>query len=430
MGVPKTADVVVVGGGIVGTSTAAAIAARGANVVLVEKESEPAREGSGRAQGSLRVQGRHASEFPLALEALDLWKEAAEDGDFEFVQGGNLYFQTREEEASVLRHLVEEAHEAGLKDVELLTADQVREIMPQATGPFLGAMWSPIDAQVQPEKSTKYFAEKAERNGATLCFGVKATGLIQVRGQIRAVETSQGTISTERVVVAGGVWTPYLTRTVGVKVPLMPVVMSELETTEMPPIFDQTIRAFGFGARQRPDGRTVISAGLNAKVGHDVSLADFNGLRFWLPRAMSFRKALKLRLDLPRVIHQLRYAATQDTRLIPDTSPEPRADKALVESSLERMAKVIPAYQEARVGRYWAGLVDMTPDGLPIVDGNVGVVGLSVITGLAGHGLHLGPVLGEIGAELALEGKTSRPIESFSLHRYASGTVDSPEMMI
>ena len=430
MSVPKTADVVVVGGGVVGVSTAAALAARGATVVLVEKESEPAREGSGRAQGSLRVQGRHAAEFPLALEALDLWKEAAEDGDFEFVQGGNLYFQTREEEGLVLRHLVEEAHDAGLNDVELLDADQVREIMPQATGPFLGAMWSPIDAQAQPEKSTMYFAGKAERNGATLCFGVKATGLVQVRGQISAVVTSHGTISTERVVVAGGVWTPYLTRTVGVTVPLMPVVMSELETTEMPPIFDQTIRAFGFGARQRPNGRTVISAGLNAKVGHDVSLADLNGLRFWLPRAMSFRKALKLRLDLPQVMRQLRYAATQDTRLIPDTSPEPRVDVALVDSSLERMAKVIPAFQDARVGRYWAGLVDMTPDGLPIVDGNVGVVGLSVITGLAGHGLHLGPVLGEIGADLALESKTSRPIESFSLHRYASGKVDSPEMMI
>ena len=430
MTVPKTADVVVIGGGIVGAATARAIAFRGASVVLIEKESEPAREGSGRAQGSLRVQGRHASELPLALEALEMWKEAADEGDFEFVQGGNLYFQTTPEESSVLAHLVKEAHGAGLKEVELLTPDRVREIMPEATGPFLGAMWSPIDAQAQPDISTKYFARKAKDAGAMLCFGVKATRLYAVRGEIAAVETSAGTIATNRVVLAGGVWTPYLAHTVGVKVPLMPVVMSELETAAMPPIFSQTIRAFGFGARQRPNGRTVISAGLNAKVGHDVTLADFNGLKFWLPRAMSFRKALKLRLDLPRTLRQVARFSTLDTSLIPDTSPEPRVDKPLVDTSLTRMAKVIPAYQDAKIERRWAGLVDMTPDGLPIIDDSPGVDGLTIITGLAGHGLHLGPVLGEIGAELALNETKSRPIDHLSLARFSSGSVSKPEMMI
>lgn len=430
MSLPKTADVVVIGSGIVGAATAAAVAARGASVVLIEKELQPAREGSGRAQGSLRVQGRHRAEFPLALEALDMWKEAAEDGDFEFVQGGNLYFQTTPEERGVLEGLVAEAHAAGLKDVELLTPDQVREVMPAASGPFLGAMWSAIDAQAQPEKATQYFADKAERNGVTTCFGVKATALREVRGQIGEVHTSAGVISTNRVVVAGGVWTPYLTSTVGVKVPLMPVIMSELETAPLPPLFTQTIRAFGFGARQRPNGRTVVSAGLNAKIGHDVSLSDLNGLKYWLPRAMSFRKALKLRLDIPRSLRQIGYRSTLDTRLVPHASPEPRVDYKLVDASLARMARVIPAFADAQVARYWAGLVDMTPDGLPIIDGNVGVEGLSVVTGLAGHGLHLGPVLGEIAAELALEGATSRPIEAFSLSRYAGGNVGSPEMMI
>ena len=139
------------------------------------------------------------------------------------------------------------------------------------------------------------------------------------------------------MVVAGGVWTPYLTKTVGVKVPLMPVVMSELETEPVKPLFTQTIRAFGFGARQRPNGRVVVSAGLNAKVGHGVSLSDFNDLKYWLPRAMSFRKALKLNLDLQRILQQVRHRSTLTTELIPQTSPEPRVDKPLVHSSLTRL---------------------------------------------------------------------------------------------
>lgn len=230
--------------------------------------------------------------------------------------------------------------------------------------------------------------------------------------------------------MAGGVWTPYLLKSVGVKIPLMPVVMSELETAPMPPLFEPTIRAFGFGARQRPDGRTVISAGLNATVGHRVTLSDFNGLRYWLPRAMTFRKNIKLRLDMRRVLEQVRARSTLDTRLVPDKSPEPAADRPLVDSSLRRMASVIPALKVATVERYWAGLVDMTPDGSPVIDGALGPTGLTAITGLCGHGLHLGPVLGEIAADLSLDGHTGRPIGAFSLDRYTSGEVGRPEMTI
>lgn len=430
MTLPTTADVVVIGGGIVGSTTAGAIARRGQSVVLIEKEAGPAREGSGRAQGSLRVQGRHAAEFPLAVESLELWKAAADEGNFEFVQGGNLYMQTSEAERSVLEHLVAEAHKSGLTDVTLLDADQTRELVPGATGSFYGAMWSPIDAQAQPDTSTKFFAAQAERAGAMLCFGVKALKLEVLRGGMYAVHTSAGIINTERVVVACGVWTPHIARTAGLRVPVMPVVMSELETAPLPPILGPTIRAFGFGARQRPNGRTVVSAGLNAKVGHGLSFADTNGLRYWLPRAMSFRKALKLSIDVPKIMSQVRHGKAIDPRLVPDTSPEPTVDRKLVEDSLDRMSGFIPAFREAKISRYWAGLVDMTPDGLPIIDGNLGIDGLTIITGLAGHGWHLGPVLGEIGAELALDGVTTRPIETFSLERFSSGKVDSPEMMI
>lgn len=430
MSLPANADVVVVGSGIVGAATAAALAVRGARVVLVEKEEGPGREGSGRAQGSLRVQGRHGAEFPLAIESLRLWEEAALEGDFEFVAGGNLYFQTTEAERVVLTRLVREAHEAGLTGVELLDPEQAREIIPCATGPFLGAMWSPIDRQAQPAKATDHFARRAEHSGADIVFGVKATRILEARGRVSGIDTTAGRIRADAVVVAGGVWTPHLVKTVGVRVPLMPVVMSELETEPLPPLFSQTIRAFGFGARQRPNGRTVVSAGLNATVRHDVTLADFNGLRYWLPRAMAFRDNIRLGLGSRQIMNQLRFRSTLDTRLIPDASSEPRFDQHLVDGSLKRMARVIPAFENAGVGRYWAGLVDMTPDGLPIIDDQAGPEGLTVITGLCGHGLHLGPVLGEIAADLSLDGHTPRPIEAFRLDRYAARNVDRPAMLI
>src|SRR4029077_5859802 len=107
--------------------------------------------------------------------------------------------------------------------------------------------------------------------------GVKATRVSTTADRVMGIETTAGTLATDALVVAAGVWTPDLTRTVGIDVPIMPVVMSELETKPVPPLFKATLRGFGFGARQRPGGQLVVSAGLNARVWHSVSLADLHG---------------------------------------------------------------------------------------------------------------------------------------------------------
>jgi glycine/D-amino acid oxidase-like deaminating enzyme len=432
MGMPATADVVVVGSGITGAATAAAVAARGAAVVLVDKEDGPAREGSGRAQGSLRLQGRHPSEFPLAQESLQLWGRAAQEDpghDIELATGGNLYFCTSEDEKPLLMSLVGHARAAGLTGAEYLARDRTREIVPTAAGPFLGAMWSPVDAQCQPDKGTRLFVRRAERAGARFAYGVKATRLLESRGQITGVQTTRGRVGAGTVVVAAGVWTPHLLTTVGITVPLMPVCLSEVQTQALAPLFRPTIRAFGFGARQRPDGRIVVSGGLGARVTRRVSLYDLGGLRYWLPRARMFRKNLRLRVDGAQILREIRHRTPLSTALIPQPSPEPAPDRPSVDAALSRLAAVFPGAAGARAERYWAGLVDMTPDGLPVIDGTCGPLGLTVVTGLSGHGLALGPVLGEIAADLALDGSTGRPIEPFSLARF-TGKVASPGLMI
>ena len=101
-----------------------------------------------------------------------------------------------------------------------------------------------------------------------------------------------------------------------------------------------------------------------------------------------------------------------------------------MQSALAKLQGVLPGLDGAKIGRYWGGLVDMTPDGLPVIDGGAGPQGLTIITGLCGHGFTLGPVLGEIASDLSLDGVTSRPIEEFRLSRYSDGNVGKPEMMI
>jgi glycine/D-amino acid oxidase-like deaminating enzyme len=184
-----------------------------------------------------------------------------------------------------------------------------------------------------------------------------------------------------------------------------------------------------FGARQRPDGRLVVSAGLGARVTRRASFYDLNGLRFWLPRANTFRKSLRIRVDARQVARELRFRRSLGADLVPVPSPEPGADRRSVDDALHRLARVFPAAGGAVVQRYWGGLVDMTPDGLPVIEDRAGPDGLVVVAGLCGHGLALGPVLGEIAADLALDGTTQRPIAPFCLARFA-GEVASPEVMI
>jgi glycine/D-amino acid oxidase-like deaminating enzyme len=438
---PRTADVVVVGSGVVGAATAAALAERGARCVVVDKEAGPAREGSGRAQGSLRVQGRHPSEFPLAVRAMTAWAQAiAEDPDVagpaaradldpELRTGGNLYLATSPPDVAMLRLLAEKAVAAGLDAVRYVDAAGAREIVPAAAGPFLGAMWSPYDAQAQPDLATRVWVRRAERAGAHFCYRSTVTTVTTSASRVTGVRTTRGHVAADRVVAAPGVWAAHLLAGVGVRLPLMPVSLSEVETAPLPPLFAPTVRAAGFGARQRPDGRLVVSAGLGARVTRRASLYDLHGLRHWLPRARTFRKNLRVRVDGRQVLREVRHRAVLDTRLVPGTSPEPFCDRASVDRALTRLAEVFPAAAGAVGRRYWGGLVDMTPDGLPVVDHRCGPAGLVVVAGLCGHGLAIGPVLGEIAADLALTGATHHRIDPFALARL-HGRVPSPEVMI
>lgn len=428
--IPDSADLVVVGGGVCGHACAASAAARGARVVLVEKEQGPAHEASGRAQGSLRLQGRHPAEFPLAQEAMKLWAAVAEESDdAEIVFGGNVYVCDDERELPMLRRVVDDAHRAGLADVRLLAPEQARALMPALKGPFVAAVHSPVDGGCDPASATRFLARRARDAGAKPHYGVTARRILTEGDAVSGVVTGHGTVGCAAVVVAGGIWTPYLTETAGVRVPIMPVALSEGETTPRPPLFSETIRAFGVGARPRPDGRIVFSAGLDTTVDHRITLYDLRHLRLWAPRLVRHWRDVRLSVDIAGAVRQVRAGSARSTDLIGPARHE-RPNLPAIHRALRVMQRLLPDLADTSLGRAWTGLVDMSPDGLPILDGAAGPDGLVVATGLSGHGFTLGPVIGEITADLALTGATVYPIRPFRLARFREEPVEIPEKMI
>jgi sarcosine oxidase, subunit beta len=425
----QVADVVVVGAGICGVTAAEALARRGANVVLVEKEPGPGLEQSGRAQGAIRVQGREAAELSLALESLEIWRSVAEHGDeFELRFGGNLYLCTNEDEVRQATELRDVAHANGFTDVRLLTPDEAREIVPAATGEFAAAMWSPGDAQCLPRAATEFFAKRAAAAGATFSYSTLATRIVDSGGAVKGLETSRGAIAAAAVIVTGGIWTAHLAATVSVQVPVMPVALSQCETEPLEPLLGPTLRCFDFGARQRPNGPISMSGGMNTIVDHYLSLASLRHVRTWTRRYLANRTAIRLHVDWLRLARELRLrsAGAAEHMALP---VERDANRKLMDASLEAAGRMIPRLRDVRIIRYWAGVVDMSPDGLPILDGSTGLDGLVVVTGLSGHGLALGPAIGRIAADLATEGRTDRPIDAFSLRRF-EGDTPIPKKML
>jgi sarcosine oxidase, subunit beta len=262
---------------------------------------------------------------------------------------------------------------------------------------------------------------RAAAAGATFSYSTLATRILETGGAVRGLETSRGTIDAPAVVVTGGVWTAHLAATAGVQVAVMPVALSQCETEPIEPLIGPTLRCFRFGARQRPSGQISMSAGMNTIVDHYLSLASFRQIRLWTRRYLANRKAIRLHVDWRRLGGELRARSVGGAEYVAQ-SVERDANRKLMDASLDAARQIIPRLRDVQITRYWRGVIDMSPDGLPILDGSTGLDGLVVVTGLSGHGLALGPAIGRIAAELATDGRTDRPVAAFALERFESHT--------
>jgi sarcosine oxidase, subunit beta len=139
------------------------------------------------------------------------------------------------------------------------------------------------------------------------------------------------------------------------------------------------------------------------------------------------RGSVRLRFDPALALRQLRDRSRLSTGHIPVASEPPAPRRADINAAAVALKRAMPAFAGLRIGRYWSGLLDISPDGLPIIDHRGGLV---IVTGLTGHGLALGPVIGEIAADLALDGATARPIRPFRLARFREERVALPTKMI
>jgi len=371
-------DVVIIGGGISGTAAAYELARSGATVTLIEKGGL-ASMASGWTLAGVRQSGRHPVELPLATAAVRRWEQLASElvGDVGYRQEGNLRLARTPEEVPIIAELVREQRAHGL-EVDFLDGNQaVRAVAPALAETIVAASYCPSDGHADPVATVRAFAAAAQRHGATVRTETTVTGLSVVAGRVRGVQTDAGAIAADAVVIAAGVHSDELCALAGLELPITVRLTGVVQTTPVPPLLRQVLGVANadFAGRQQVDGRLRMSG--SAGAWHWPNGRRKLGSEDVLPPAHN------------------------------------------VAAIIARGIAVLPALAEARVARVWAGLLDMTPDGLPVLERVPEIEGLVIAAGFSGHGFCLGPVTGRIICELVMQGRSSLPIEGFRRGRFA-----------
>lgn len=376
-------EILIIGGGITGCASAYHLARRGAKVRLIESRNIAAMA-SGWTLGGVRQSGRDPAELPLARAAVTRWIGLADELDAEtgYHRDGNLRLARTADEVGTIRAMVAAQRALGLTLDFLPDADAVRTIAPAIESGVLAASFCPTDGYADPVAATRAFATAALRYGAEIEEGIEAVGLVVRNGRIAGAETSGGFISADRVIVAAGTHSAALLAPLGLDLPL---TIMQVQVALSMPVEHVFRQVFGVAnadcaGRQQPDGRFRYTSGIGPYPGDPER---------WTAASLA-----------------------------------PRGQE--MEALRTRIGAFVPALGAAPIERCWGGMIDMTPDALPVISPVATVPGLVVAAGFSGHGFGIAPAVGEAVAALILDAPSPFDLAAFRFDRFSRGATAAP----
>lgn len=415
---PAYVDVIVIGGGIIGSAAAFFLALGGTSVLLCDKGAIGS-EQSGRNQGWVKISNRQPVETEIALEAGRLWRSLNEmiGAETGYKRSGAIFIASTEADMARYETWLKGAEEFR-SEIELLSAGEFSRLFPSACGKMAGALYARCDGRAEPELATRAIAASARQFGAIVLDNCAALGLVLANGRVTAVETERGTVTCNSVILAGGAWSSLFLRRYGVEIPQLKVRSSVMKISG---VNGPDVNIFGksFLARKRMDGGYTVAHAAN----HSADIVP-DSFRYF----SSFMPMLRRRWpDLPlligrqffRELDYTRRMATAPGHLLGEhraMKPVPRPRRSL--RALEALKQFHPAFRTARVDAHWAGLVDITPDELPVISPVDKIDGLIVATGFSARGFAIGPSAGKLAADLATGRRTSINPSPFKLSRF------------
>jgi glycine/D-amino acid oxidase-like deaminating enzyme len=424
---PPRADVVIIGGGIIGASAALSLAEKGISVALCEK-GHVAGEQSSRNWGWCRKMGRDPRELPLITESLRLWQGMNERVEAEtgFRQPGIMYLAETPAELGQLESWLDHARQYQL-DTRLVTRAEASELMPGLTGDWAGGLFTASDGKAEPQRAAPAIAEAARRRGAAILTRCAVRGIETAGGRVAAVVTEKGRIACGSVVLAGGAWSRLFCGNLGVELPQLKVLASVMRTE--PLSGGPEISASGglFGIRKRMDGGyTVATLGVRT-----IDLVPDNLRLFvdYLPALRLHWKKLRFRVGRRWVEEwrmKRRWALDEATPFEAVRTLDPEPDPYVLDRARTAAAEAFPVFRGIGIAERWGGMIDVMPDAIPVISPVDSLPGFFIATGFSGHGFGIGPGAGKLVADIVAGDPTLVDPAPFRLTRFTDGSNPRP----
>ena len=398
---PARTGVVIIGGGIIGTCAALFLAEKGHAVVLCEK-GRIGGEQSSRNWGWCRTMGRDAAEIPLAIESLRLWRGMNQrtGRDTGFRQPGIAYLCETEKEVAKQEAWLEEARPYQV-EARLLRGADIDTLVPGASGNFIAAMHTPTDGRAEPSQAAPAIAEAARAAGATVLTECAVRGIETKGGRVSGVVTERGRIACDAVVLAGGAWSRLFCGNMGVELPQLGVRASAFRTAPLSGGPEISASGSVFAFRKRLDGGYTI-ARRNANVA-DITPDSFRLLLQYLPALKQNYGEIRMRFGrrfFEALRTKRRWALDEATPFEAVRVLDPTPRQAPLEEARAVMSRMFPAFARMQVAQSWGGMIDVTPDAVPVIGKVEALPGFFLATGFSGHGFGIGPGAGRLIADL------------------------------
>ncbi len=421
---PTSADVVIIGGGIIGVSTAWFLAQDGVNVVLCEK-GHIAGEQSSRNWGWIRKQGRDVRELPLMIESHRIWRSFEEETgeDIGYAEGGCYYLAATKKDVEKYESWMPTAREFEL-DTRVVQGGELANHIENTSQTWPGALYTASDGCAEPHKAAPAIARVAGRLGATILTGCAVRGLETEAGSVSAVVTEHCTIKTSAVLCAAGAWSSMFCRSLGISLPQLKVNGTVARTAPGPKILDGQCFDKRVAIRRRQDGGYTVAHGGGALL-HPITPSTFRFAFKFLPALKQEFGAMGLTINgdfFAELATPVRWPLDRESPFEKQRVLNPAPSRRTLRRIRKNLNEVFPALANTEFVEAWAGTIETTPDVVPVIGPEESLPGFFIATGLSGHGFGIGPGAGKVAAGM-LTGKDSGiDIRPFRRSRFFDGS--------
>jgi glycine/D-amino acid oxidase-like deaminating enzyme len=406
-------------------STAWHLAQKGRSVLLCEK-GRVAGEQSSRNWGWIRQQGRDPDELPIMMEASRLWddmdRQTGEDCGFQ--REGVVYLASDEKKLAELEAWLEVARQHQL-DTRMLSAAEIESMMDCTPGQWIGGLYTQSDGRAEPWKAVPAMAVAAQRAGAKIRESCAVRTIEQTAGEVTAVVTESGTVRCERVVLAAGAWSSLFLGNLGLQLPQLAVRSTVAATAPVTDVFKGNAADEKIAFRRRQDGG--YSLALCDFREHYVGRSSFQYFKPFIPAIMDDWRSTRLRPAAPAQYPDAwgtarRWQADETTPFEQTRVLNPMPNRGCIERMKSRIAERFPALANVPIQEAWAGMIETTPDIVPVIDALDDPRGLVLATGFSGHGFGIGPAAGKLVAELVMGQPVAYDLQRFRFSRFSDGS--------